>query len=149
MSVIWTTPMWWVNGCIQAALRAEPLHICRAGSQTWCSCLVWGRRKANTEMSGPSVCGRRMLKEPCRVASPLPPQQCTPPPHTFSLFSPLHSPLSSISLFSTLFHWSLFKLISLFPCPLPPSLVPASWLTKDNFQYHNQLETRVNIDQKP
>lgn len=66
----------------------------------------------------------------------------------FILFSP---PLpSSISLFSTLLHWSLFKLI-LVLLPFPPSFplrFPASWLMEDNFQYHNQSETRVNIDQK-
>ncbi len=76
----------------------------------------------------------------------IPSQSCPPPSHFYPLFSP---PPSSISLFSTLLHWSLFKLISVLFPPSFPLRFPASWLMEDIFQCHNQSETWVNIDQKP
>lgn len=75
------------------------------------------------------------------------------PPFLSSFPPPSHSLSSSISLFSTLLHWSptlnwFWSYCHSLP-PIPsPSLFPASWLTGDNFQYHNQLKTWVNIDHR-
>lgn len=98
--------MWWVNGCVQSALCAgEPQHTCRMLWQhTWCSCLVRDRKKSNC------ACQNLLFSQGARRK---PPQACSPTPL-----------LSSISLFSMRLHWSLSKLISVFPCPLAASLVP-------------------------
>lgn len=98
------------------------------------------------------------LKRQCKQESPLALPFSTfsiiPPYHFYPLFPPpLHSLSSSISLFSTLLHWSptlnwfWYYCHSLPPIP-SPLLFLASWLTGDNFQYHNQLKTRVNIDHR-
>ena len=71
------------------------------------------------------------------------------PSHFYPLFL---SPFNSISLFSTLLCWSLFKLISvlfLFPSlpHLSASLPHDSW--RIFYKCHYRLETWVNIDQDP
>lgn len=65
----------------------------------------------------------------------------TPSPSSNSLFSITTDPAPLIS------HFKLILVLLPFPSPNPLRF-PASWLTGDNFQYHNQLETWVNIDHR-
>lgn len=137
MSVIWPRPTWrpgWTGAsgllpeqeqCSTSAGRPrKPAAAVCCGRGGTSACWVRGGEEQERRRA---LCLNH--RSPTSILFP-------PPPHP-----------SSISLFSTLLHWSLFKLISVSCCP-PPLRFPASWLTEDNFQYHNQLETGVNIDQK-
>lgn len=133
MSVIWPRPTWrpgWTGA--SRLLRVQEQCSTSAGRPRKPAAAVWC-------MSGSRRGG-------ARVASSPPPQ--SPPTHThlypfFSTPPPTPAQLVSFPRCSTdpSLDWFLF-LAAL------PLRFPASWLTEDNFQYHNQLETGVNIDQK-